>query len=233
MNKTELKQGSLNGLLRQIRECLDSAYNKGYEDGKKEPIKVTNVEDTNEYQIGYKQGVSDSKVKIEQAYKDGYDKGHLEGLVKGNKIGILACKVTNPFTEKEVNDIANKERQDGYNRGLEDLSHAMKVYFPLNSEERLKHFGTNIQTERYAIENPKDLIAMAKAYEEKKEAEIKVGDEVVIDDKGRKAVVSRVLDNGLYNIVFYNGDTNCVDRPFIAKTGKHYDIESILKELGE
>ena len=60
---------------------------------------------------------------------------------------------------------------NGYNNALDDLSHAMKVYFPLDSEERLHYFGTNIQTKRYAEENPKELIAMAKAYEEKKKAE--------------------------------------------------------------
>ena len=57
-NITELKRGSLNGLRRQTNECLVSAYYKGYEDGKKEPkeVKAVNVEDTSEYQIGYKVG---------------------------------------------------------------------------------------------------------------------------------------------------------------------------------
>ena len=35
---TELSQGSLNGLRRQLNECIENAYNKGYADGKKEPI---------------------------------------------------------------------------------------------------------------------------------------------------------------------------------------------------
>lgn len=78
----------------------------------------------------------------------------------------------------------------------------------------------------------KNRLFLCKECEKKQDAEIKVGDEVVIDDKGRKAVVSRVFDNGLYNIVFYNGDTNCVDRRFIAKTGRHFDaISEILAEL--
>lgn len=80
-----------------------------------------------------------------------------------------------------------------------------------------------------------EVLKRVKAYEEKKKAEkesIKVGDEVVIDDKGRKAIVTRVLDNDLYNIVFYNGDTNCVDRPFIGKTGRHFDeVEQLLDKL--
>lgn len=35
---TELSQGSLNGLRRQLNECIENAYNKGYADGKKENI---------------------------------------------------------------------------------------------------------------------------------------------------------------------------------------------------
>ena len=60
---TELSRGSLNGLRRQTNECLKNAYNKGYEDGKKEPreVKALNLEDTCEYQIGYKVGYEDGK----------------------------------------------------------------------------------------------------------------------------------------------------------------------------
>lgn len=130
MNITQLKQGSLNGLRKQTNECLDNAYNKGFEDGKKWAI--------------------DENAKDHQGYFD-----------------------------------------NGYNNAIEDLSHAIKMYFPLNSKERLDYFGTNIQTERYAIEFPKDLIAMAKAYEEKKKSEetIKVGDIVYYGDEMLKAVV--------------------------------------------
>lgn len=38
MNITKLKQGSLSGLRKQTNECLDAAYNKGFEDGKKHAI---------------------------------------------------------------------------------------------------------------------------------------------------------------------------------------------------
>ncbi|MBP5597201.1 MAG: hypothetical protein J6Y02_17595 [Pseudobutyrivibrio sp.] len=62
-NITVLKQGSLNGLLRQTNECLVNAYNKGYQDGKNEPREVeeVNVEDTSDYRIGYKVGYEDGK----------------------------------------------------------------------------------------------------------------------------------------------------------------------------
>lgn len=205
---------------------------------KLEPIKAVNVEDTNEYQIGYKvgynkghlegvikgnkdgynKGVSDSKVKIEQAYKDGYNKGHEE------------CKDL-LYTENDMSEIIDATTDIEYNRGVEDLAKAIEWYCPLNRSEREKYYGKDEAILVVAEDEPHELVKAWKAYKEKKQAEeIKVGDEVFMDD--RKAVVSRVL-NGLYNIVYYNGDTNCVDRSFIAKTGKHYDIENMLKELGE
>ena len=64
MNKTQLKQGSLNGLRRQTNECLDNAYNKGYQDGK------LDFEESNgqaEYNNGYKQGIADYR-KFEKFY---------------------------------------------------------------------------------------------------------------------------------------------------------------------
>jgi len=53
---TQLKQGSLSGLRRQTNECLDSAYNKGYEDGAKNQDEV-------QYQKGYNKGFEDGKAE--------------------------------------------------------------------------------------------------------------------------------------------------------------------------
>ena len=40
MKITQLKQGNLEGLHRQVRECIDNAYRKGYEDGYEEGSKT-------------------------------------------------------------------------------------------------------------------------------------------------------------------------------------------------
>ena len=76
---TELSQGSLNGLRRQLNECIENAYNKGYADGKNEPreVKAVNVEDTSEYQIGYKVGYAEA-LKLDEGtptkdYTSGYN----------------------------------------------------------------------------------------------------------------------------------------------------------------
>ena len=47
-NITELSQGSLDGLKKQVCECIDHAHEQGYKEGKNEPreVKAVNVEDT-------------------------------------------------------------------------------------------------------------------------------------------------------------------------------------------
>lgn len=129
-----------------------------------------------------------------------------------------------------------------YERGLDDAWEcARKISqeepFGLTTGELEQIFNTRSIGTVIEKNTASEAISKIKEYEEKQKQtddEIKVGDEVYIDDKGRKAVVSRVLDNGLYNIVFYNGDTNCVDRCFIAKSGRHFPcIEEVLNQMQE
>ena len=71
MNITQLKQGSLNGLRKQTNECLDAAYNKGYEEGAKNQDEV-------QYKNGYDNALEDfEKLFIhehdyEQFFEDTY-----------------------------------------------------------------------------------------------------------------------------------------------------------------
>jgi cell division septum initiation protein DivIVA len=64
---------------------------------------------------------------------------------------------------------------------------------------------------------------------EKKEKEIKVGDEVV-DCDGTKYVV-RFLNDSYVDALAYNGVSVECDYADISKTGKHYPLEEMLKEL--
>lgn len=146
----------------------------------------------------------------------------------------------NPKLEPIENSSESEvEKQQAYNKGVEDFEELLMY------EDDYEQFFEDTYGSKDPAYDLYDLVAkygakkvvndFNKWQEEKKKAEeesIKVGDEVVIDDKGRKAIVTRVLDNDLYNIVFYNGDTNCVDRPFIAKTGRHFDeVERLLNKM--
>lgn len=64
---------------------------------------------------------------------------------------------------------------------------------------------------------------------EKKEKEIKVGDEVV-DCDGIKYVVRFLNDCSVYALA-YNGASVEFDYADVSKTGKHYPLDEMLKEL--
>lgn len=198
---TELSRGSLNGLRRQTNECLKNAYNKGYEDGKKEPreVKAVNVEDTSEYQIGYKVG-----------YEDG----------------------------------TNRNLQGYYNKGLEDVNHALGVLKAMTGTECAEWFENYVGIDdvvcTFTIQR---IIENTKAYEEKKKAEeesIKVGDVVKFNEnchnydhvKSREYLVLHIFDNGLVTLLYDNGDTGAVDISLVDKTGRHIDVtEQLLDKL--
>lgn len=162
----------------------------------------------------------DVRTQIDRAYQQGYADAKSE-------LGQNAI------------DLAHAESDRAYQQGLED---AWEFIQKLLKDECDGGYTVSLLQNALGYCNIRNIvlnygineaIAKIKEYEEKQKqaTEIKVGDEVVMDDKGRKAVVSRVLDDA-YNIVFYNGDTNCVDRCFIAKTGRHFDaIAEVLAEM--
>lgn len=214
-------------------------YNRGYKEGydrghldgfvkanseksiKLEPVKTTNVENTMEYQIGYRVG---------------YDKGHLKGLV--------TCKMTNPFTEKEVTDIANNARQNGYNQGLEDVDHAIEVIKAMTGEECAEWFNDCIGLDEvicgFAVSR---IIEITKAYEEKKKAEEEItrGDTVCFRGSPQTTfIVWDILDEADEGVFVYgfnqSGTYSSVNIKNVKKVNvpNRFDkITSILKELGE
>lgn len=164
----------IEGMIKQMDECLHHAYDRGY--------------------------------------KKGFDDGHEKGMIDG----VMNIDVNEVSYVKGLNDAWECARKIDEDRDIENYVFG----------EDLEHGFSHIKAS--------EAIYKIQKYEvEKRCSEIHVGDEVYFDDKGRKAVVTRVIEEvDLYNILFYNGDTNCVRRMFLAKTGNHYDgIESILDQM--
>ena len=75
-----------------------------------------------------------------------------------------------------------------------------------------------------------EALAKIEAYE--KEKEIKVGD--VVECNGFKGVVLHIFHSGSLNIVYENGIIETLASvQECKKTGKHIDIESLLRQIGE
>ncbi len=140
---------------------------------------------------------------------------------------------------KEENDVLKQEEsknQEAYDLGFKDGEYSMQKkaykiceYWNNNDTAVLsKLFDGWTWTQIFEdIETAYNKIAEY----EKKEKEIKVGDEVV-DCDGTKYVV-RFLNDCSVDALAYNGVSVECDYADISKTGKHYPLEEMLKELGQ
>ena len=80
-----------------------------------------------------------------------------------------------------------------------------------------------------------EALAKIEVYEKEK-SEIKVGDVVEFyyetEEPKEKGVVTWVLENGVA-VVWVSGETEHCKKTELTKTGKHIDIESLLRQIGE
>jgi hypothetical protein len=131
------------------------------------------------------------------------------------------CIIADKTYESGLNDVWQLARK--IVMGVEDGG--------FDSQEVIDVFGKN---RYYSFKDftAEEALAKIEAYE--KEKEIKVGDVVEIFHNGGKGVVVRILAEDGLNIVLENGlfYADC-SRGDCVKTGKHIDIESLLRQIGE
>lgn len=99
------------------------------------------------------------------------------------------------------------------------------AYGGLNSTELEEIFG---ETEHLWELTPQEAKAKIEAWKEQKE--IKVGDVVKVDSKN--ALVMRIDGGEECIMLFENGDSWCIRMNALKKTGRHIDIEGLLKQIG-
>ena len=157
----------------------------------------------------------------DMAKKDGYDSGREDGYDK--------CKA-----ELEVK--VDKAVTEGYIKAIFECDWAIDRLLEFSTRELEEEFGTQYLADCLSKNSVHYIITTIKAYEEKKKAEeeIKVGDEVMIPDNAKdKFCVIRISENYVKIMDSMNEIYTLCKEDKLAKTGKHYDIESILKELGK
>lgn len=98
-----------------------------------------------------------------------------------------------------------------------------------SNAELMEIFGTVIIEEIYDRFTVEEALAEISEYEEKNE--INVGD-VVEGLSGYKAVVT-VIGSDRIQVMFDDGSHTEWNPKAIKKTGKHIDIESLLRQIGE
>ena len=142
--------------------------------------------------------------------------------------------------QKGINDgsLDVKQRVEGaYQRGLEDAWETAKKIFGyeidggLDIDELKKAFGSDVYCTADIIRTntAEQAIAKLKAYEDKHSDRIEVGDEVIAPCG--KAVVTLIETDDLVHYLYSGGDYGCIEPQKLKKTGKHYDIASILEAM--
>ena len=117
-----------------------------------------------------------------------------------------------------------------YADGLKDAWELADKLNNMKLADIVEVFGIDIAREEVFKEiSPEEALAKIEAYE--KEKEIKVGD--VVGSDGVYGVVARKEKGNLY-VMWSDGSCGIDCNPeSLYKTGKHIDIESLLKEIGE
>lgn len=183
-------------------------------------------------------------VEIKPEYEDSF-KGMMILRAKDSNLFVDALAVDDleqlnaEYINNHFPDITKKV-DEAHQRGLEDAWEAARkiVTWPdrslVNSDTFDLDHGENIFTKYSASE----AIAKLKAYEEKQKAddEIKVGDEVQLCNDPNVCFVVISIDTLNEDISGFNrnGHTySCRPKDAWRKTGRHFDIESILEAMKE
>jgi hypothetical protein len=141
------------------------------------------------------------------------------------------------------------------NRDIEDYRSTLERYYEkgLNDgrnevwelAKKLWHNDARTNDDIYGIEyfidianeyTPQEALAKLETYEkeqEKARQKIMVGDIVALED-GTKGVV--MDEDGVDNVAIFT-ENGCIEawmnKKYITKTGKHIDIQGVLKQIGE
>ena len=135
-----------------------------------------------------------------------------------------------------INEHYGELQDEAYQRGLEDAWEAAKKLFSSMADSDIeKAFPIEWNNGGFkALMNlqPQEAIAKLKAYEDKNSDRIEVGDEVRTRDgaPSHTFLVTKVIDSHVYGISD-DGSWDYWTKDEVTKTGKHYDIASILEAM--
>ena len=151
------------------------------------------------------------------------------GYEDGKEDGYACCRKNTEL----IHELKQAEYDKGYNNALDDIDHAIDVLKNMTVAECKEWFefenciGIDDVVCEFTVQQ---IIETTKAYEEKKEAEIKVGDEVISLSSGIKAVVTMVDDETVF-VVYSDGICGDFDKENFKKTGR--TIKEIIQSLDE
>ena len=157
---------------------------------------------------------ADVQKKTMESFQRGYDDGYEAGCATAFK----------PVSDTE------------YQRGLDDAMSAFKKLYSCGWERDWKAMGFEFDEGEWSTSfeyiigqyTAAEIVKKVKAYEDKHSDRIEVGDEVIAPCG--KAIVTAIKNEFAYYL-YADGDCGCTESKNLKKTGKHYDIQSILEAM--
>ena len=138
-----------------------------------------------------------------------------------------------------INEHFGDLQDTAYQRGLDEAWKAarrisvIELNGGLAGKELMKIYGTMDIHKIYDDNTASEAIDKLKAYEEKQKAEdeIKVGDEVIYNGTTKCIVVRPEDDERYASLIDSDGIHYSADHRECKKTGRHFDIKSILEAM--
>lgn len=161
-----------------------------------------------------------------------------EVLVKVRIHHIVNQETDLPYEVKAINNgkieprtiwIREEDIQSDSTMTAEEAWEIAKKIADMLCEESNKIFGTAHLEHILQRNTPQEAKAKIEAWEAEKN--INVGD-VVIRCGESCIVTNKSRDDGFYDVLFEDGTTGAYQRSSLKKTGRHIDIEWILKQIG-
>lgn len=167
------------------------------------------------YNEGFNDGINNKEPDIEaireEAYHDGYKTGRMD----------------------EKDDSA-EERDNAYQRGLNDAWEAARKTIDYWMHcQTVKIFGISDVDKIFDNKTASEAIEKLKAYEEKKKAEeIKVGDEVMLQEDHEENGICISKEGDKMYVMWSDGSAGKWEERDLIKTGRHFpEIAEIFQKL--
>ena len=134
----------------------------------------------------------------------------------------------------KVNDLKDEVKEaykKGYAKAMEDIREAVRMLLAMDYNDKDLYFGgSHITAEILSEFDVREIVERLEAYK-KEQPEIRVGDEVEINDSN--VIVTYVRGSKMY-VLYGDGSTEevTVSHTEIRKTGRHFDeVEKLIEVL--
>jgi hypothetical protein len=183
-------------------------------------------------------------IEIKPEYEDTTKGVMVLGARESNLyVDTLSIEDLEELNSDYINEHFGELQDEAYQRGLEDAWEAARKIIRMPDGDILDLFPDCYASVCTAVQailkyDASEAIAKLKAYEGNKDEPIKAGDivERYVDGKLDSKGIYLQEDGGYWRCLFYTGAifmTFAYPKGQFKKTGKHYDIQSILEAMRE